>query len=82
MAESWIPLVAISLEATPSMLIADHTGHGSDGGSYSLIHYFTEPVHVVAGLGIIAAIATGFVVLKYVRDRLARSAKWRAAYHV
>ncbi len=25
---------------------AAHPGHGADGGSYSLLHYLSEPVHI------------------------------------
>ena len=74
MAKFWIALTAISLGAAPSIAMG-HPSHGSDGGSYSLTHYFTEPVHVVASVGIIAAIATGFVVLRQLRDRLCRLPK-------
>lgn len=31
-----------------------HPGHGETGG-FTIIHYFTEPVHVLAGLAAIAA---------------------------
>lgn len=36
---------------------AAHPGHGDTGG-FTIIHYFTEPVHVLAGLAAIAMTVT------------------------
>ncbi len=37
---------------TPSVVTA-HPGHGADGGGYNLQHYFSEPIHLVTGLGLL-----------------------------
>jgi hypothetical protein len=34
-----------------------HPGHGDTGG-FTIIHYFTEPEHVLAGLAAIAVVVT------------------------
>lgn len=34
-----------------------HPGHGETGG-FTIIHYFTEPEHVLAGLAAIALVVT------------------------
>lgn len=78
MAKSWIAVSAVLLAVAPSLAVA-HTGHGSDGGSYSLSHYFTEPVHALASLVIMAALTTGFAVLRRFRRRLGPSPEKRAA---
>lgn len=39
----------------PSTSIA-HPGHGETDG-YTIIHYFTEPVHAVIAIGVLAAVA-------------------------
>lgn len=33
-----------------------HPGHGETGG-YTIIHYFTEPVHAVIAIGVLIAVA-------------------------
>jgi len=38
----------LSLGATS--IATAHPGHGADGGSDSLWHYLTEPIHLAAGL--------------------------------
>ncbi len=40
-----------------------HPGHGTDGGSHELTHYFTEPEHLApVGLAVLAGVAAaGFV---------------------
>ena len=54
---------AVSLAALASPLfVAAHPGHGEHGG-YTITHYFTEPVHAVAAIGIlIAAFAVVFFI--------------------
>ncbi len=44
-------LIALALP----LFVAAHPGHGEHGG-YTIIHYFSEPVHVVASLGVVAAV--------------------------
>ncbi len=50
--------IAMLLTAFSSFpLIADaHPGHGEDGG-YTIIHYFTQPVHAVLSLSVVALMA-------------------------
>lgn len=63
-------LTAVLVGGAPTIAIG-HPGHGANGGSYSLIHYLTEPVHALASLGIILALGTVLVALRQWRDRLA-----------
>jgi hydrogenase/urease accessory protein HupE len=50
-------LTALSLFVLciPSISLA-HPGHGNTDG-YTITHYFTEPVHVVIAIGVLAAVA-------------------------
>lgn len=36
-------------------LVSAHPGHGEMGG-YTITHYFTEPVHAVVSIGLLACI--------------------------
>ena len=45
--------VAIILSMLPTSVATAHPGHGHDGGTYNLVHYLSEPMHLVAGLGIL-----------------------------
>lgn len=47
--------LVLALLALPAAAAA-HPGHGFGGGSYSLLHYLTEPVHGLSGLLGIAAV--------------------------
>ena len=38
-----------------------HPGHGVDGGDWSLLHYLTEPDHLVGVLGLLVVVAWFFV---------------------
>ena len=40
-------------------IVSAHPGHGLDGGSFSLLHYLTEPEHVGIGLAVILLVAAG-----------------------
>lgn len=52
---------AVSLMAVAfPQFVAAHPGHGEHGG-YTIIHYFTEPVHILAGVAVL--IATFSIVL-------------------
>ena len=42
-----------------SQIALAHTGHGADGGSFSLAHYLTEPEH----LSVIAVIMVGVLLV-------------------
>ena len=62
MARIWTIVAAISLFAVPSITSA-HPGHGEGGASTSLLHYLSEPVHVVgllvSAIVIVAAVTWG-----------------------
>jgi len=47
-----------------------HPGHGSDGGSFSLVHYLTDPTHIVIGALILLGLA---VILAKVRGKSTRA---------
>ena len=38
-----------------------HPGHGADGGDWSVLHYLTEPDHLVVALGLAVLVAWPFV---------------------
>ena len=58
---------AVSLMAVAfPQFVAAHPGHGEHGG-YTIIHYFTEPIHVLASVGVL--IATFSIVLFTERKR-------------
>ena len=60
MARIWIIVAAIALFAAPSITSA-HPGHSEDGASTSLLHYVSQPVHllgVLAGAIVIVAAVT------------------------
>jgi len=45
-----------------------HPGHGKDGGSHELTHYFTEPEHLApVGLAALAGVAAAAFVVWYRR---------------
>jgi len=46
-----LALIAIIMPMLPASVATAHPGHGHDSGAYNLVHYLTEPVHLVAGLG-------------------------------
>jgi len=48
--------LVLALLALPSIAAA-HPGHGVAGGSFSLLHYLTEPAHGLSGVLGIAAVA-------------------------
>jgi hydrogenase/urease accessory protein HupE len=37
-----------------------HPGHGVDGGDWSLLHYLTEPDHLIGALGLAILVAGSF----------------------
>jgi hypothetical protein len=45
-----------------------HPGHGAGGGSYSLQHYLTEPVHAVV-LGGLVILMSGLIVWRWRQGR-------------
>jgi hydrogenase/urease accessory protein HupE len=56
-----IALLLVVLAAMPAFA---HPGHGKDGGSNSLAHYATEPVHVAPVVfAVLAGIATAGVII-------------------
>ncbi len=38
-----------------------HPGHGSEGGSLNLLHYLTEPLHFMVGMGFLACLVVVFL---------------------
>lgn len=47
-------ILIIFVLCTPLILLA-HPAHGEHGG-YTIIHYFTEPVHVFVSLSVLVAV--------------------------
>ncbi|HEX6984403.1 MAG TPA: hypothetical protein VF170_03455 [Planctomycetaceae bacterium] len=57
---------ALTLALTAPALA--HPGHGRDGGSHELAHYFTEPEHLApVGLAALAGVAAAAFVVWYRR---------------
>jgi hypothetical protein len=44
-------LTAISIFALCPTVTNAHPGHGWDGGSFNILHYLTEPVHLLVLVG-------------------------------
>jgi len=61
MRKATIGLLAIALITGRA---AAHPGHGADGGSFRLLHYLTEPVHVGVGVLIVLGIAAGMALVR------------------
>lgn len=56
-----IALLVVALATLPAFA---HPGHGRDGGSNSLTHYATEPVHVAPMiLAVLAGVATAGLII-------------------
>ena len=47
-------------------IAAAHPGHGHGGGDFSLMHYFSDPLHIFIGLLLVAA----FTAIVWVRSTL------------
>ncbi|HEX6914074.1 MAG TPA: hypothetical protein VF145_02455 [Chitinophagaceae bacterium] len=52
-------LATCLFSALVPFLAMAHEGHGETGG-YTIIHYFTEPIHMFATAALIAFAAFGF----------------------
>ena len=50
-----------------------HPGHGVGGGDWSVLHYLTEPAHLVGALGLALLVAGSFAG-RVIRARRARQA--------
>jgi hypothetical protein len=60
-----VPAAVVAITAlTVSSPASAHPGHGLGGGSYSLLHYVTEPLHLLGGLVVVAAFASGAALLR------------------
>jgi len=59
--------IAIALLSFAPLASFAHPGHGETGG-YSIIHYFTEPVHAIVTLSVFAL---AYVVVRVMRKRKA-----------
>ncbi len=46
-----------------------HRGHGPDGGSESLLHYLTEPLHAAIPVGLAVGVAVAFAASARFRAR-------------
>jgi hydrogenase/urease accessory protein HupE len=57
--KKFIRSVTAVMVASSSQIALAHTGHGADGGSFSLVHYLTEPEH----LSVIAVIVVGVLLV-------------------
>lgn len=62
-----LALVAIIMSILPATVATAHPGHGHGGGTYSLLHYFNEPVHLAAGLGTLVVFVLAVKLLRSVR---------------
>ncbi len=51
----WFNSITLFSLTLPSAALA-HPGHGSDGGGNGLLHYLTEPAHVVPAVLLVAAV--------------------------
>jgi hydrogenase/urease accessory protein HupE len=70
-----IPMKAVLAMSTLLALVVPagaHPGHGYDGGTYSLTHHLSEPIHV-AGILAVLGVVGGCVWLATRRQRPARS---------
>jgi hypothetical protein len=56
-------LVSVMAWGLPALVMA-HSGHGRDGGSFSLLHYLGEPLHPVIGAILLGAVAISLYRLK------------------
>ena len=59
-----LALVAIIMSMIPASVAIAHPGHGHNGGTYNLVHYLTEPVHLATVLGTLVA---SFLVMMLLR---------------
>ena len=50
--------------------VAAHPAHGIDGGSYSLGHYLSEPLHVLTGVAVLIGVSAALNLLRRGRFRL------------
>ncbi len=66
-------LIAIASLGTPPAAVV-HPGHGKPGDGFSLVHYLTEPVHL---LGVVALVLVVVLATAFLRRR-ARTAAMRA----
>jgi hypothetical protein len=57
-------IAAFALSAITGAAAVAHPGHGQPGHGYTLVHYLTEPFHVIVGLSVIGAIVAGFALLR------------------
>jgi len=56
-----LALLVVALATIPAIA---HPGHGKDGGSNSLTHYATEPVHVApVVLALVAGVAVAALII-------------------
>ena len=54
---------------TASSVAVAHPGHGHDGGSFSLLHYLTEPLHFLQGVLLAAGVVGVALVVMRRRKR-------------
>ncbi len=63
-----IYFLVFSLAFSLSSALFAHAGHGNESDSSSLMHYFTEPLHL--GIGVVAIGIIGFVSYKLKQSKL------------
>ena len=61
-------LTIVAWLTTSSVAVA-HPGHGHDGGSFSLLHYLTEPLHFLQGVLLAAGVVGVALVVMRRRKR-------------
>ncbi len=71
MRKLWAGLLQAVIAIAVASVASAHPGHGPDGGSFSLAHYWTEPLHGLGVVGLLAAVVAGGWLLR--RRRLTRA---------
>lgn len=46
-------LFVLLLILIPTLGVA-HPGHGKEGGNFSLLHYLSEPLHLISGIVVLS----------------------------
>lgn len=50
------PILALIVTVSAPLFVSAHPGHGGDDG-FTIIHYFTQPVHMVVTIPMVLALA-------------------------
>jgi hypothetical protein len=65
--KTWFVLLLMFLTST----VQAHSGHGRHGGDFSLLHYLSEPEHVV-GVALLLALVIGGGLMLWKRHQRSR----------